>query len=168
MLINLRPQAGLDYRPGDTFFTRRPDSLLSDGIDWFTRGDATGLVATHTGIVVKGGKVVEALPAGMVETDFAELLADPDVLVWVKTPAGQTPESAEWICKRIRSHKNKGYDWLGLVLFKFGIHSAKDLFCSESVAQVLSKCPYLDWVIPDSPHDWSPQRLNAHPTLWRN
>lgn len=98
MFCNLTPRFGRDYWVGDVVCTRLPGAFLSHNIAMDTYRDkvlAGELVASHTGVIVSETHLVEATTPVVRRWPLAEYVRDPETLLWIKRPLGQTRASGE-------------------------------------------------------------------------
>ncbi|MFH2126990.1 MAG: hypothetical protein ABIK12_10765 [Pseudomonadota bacterium] len=98
MFCKLTPRFGRDYWVGDVGFFRQPGAFLSHNISMDTYRDmvlAGELVASHTGVIVSETHLVEATTPVVRRWPLAEYFRDPETLLWIKRPLGQTRASGE-------------------------------------------------------------------------
>lgn len=184
MLVVLPPYSSEQIRPGQVGFFSS-DTFMGDGIARETDGADYGegqLVATHVGIILEDLHVAEAWWPGWRIAPLSPRLALRDPLIWVKTPAGQTPESARELCRMARGLEGTDYDVGGVAAFLFSdqddlgvdaswLEDPQKLFCSEGVAMLLMQTEHLRSVpLPESfkrvhPSRRSPEGLNESP-IW--
>ncbi|KMY66475.1 hypothetical protein AAU61_15005 [Desulfocarbo indianensis] len=184
MLVLPLPQSAALLEPGQVFFSLG-EGYLSHNIAMETGQEpyqAGLLVPTHCGIVLEDGYVAEAWYPRFRVVALHERLEKREPLVWLKTPAGQTRESAEELCRRARELEGVEYDAWGVLGFTLSDkddngQSANRLedpakhFCSEGVDLLLRATEHLRTVA--LPKAWklvhpswrSPQGLNVSP-IW--
>lgn len=157
MLCIPAPSYGHDYTAADVFFTTHTGSALGSGflshnIAMATAGAAWlagGLVATHAGVVIGPGRGVEANGDGVQSVALDQYLGQREALLWVATPAGQTPAAVTALVDAALKAANRGvgYDYrllLGMGLA--GVNPGPDahfwddsgrVICSEFVGGLL-------------------------------
>lgn len=186
MLVVLPPHSNTILEPGQVFFS------LDDGFLSHNIADETGeedyeaglLVASHCGIVLEDGYVAEAWWPTWRVVPFGPRLQTRTPWVWVKTPAGQTPESAAELCRLALQLDGTPYDTWGVVGFTLsdkddqgreenGLSDSEKYFCSEGVDTLLRATEHLRTV--SLPKGWkmvhpswrSPQGLNVS-QIWED
>jgi len=140
------------------------------------------LVASHCGIVLEEGYVAEAWWPAWRLTSLVPRLHARFPWIWVKTPVGQTPESAAELCRLARDLDGTPYDTWGVVGFALSgqddkgrqenrLNDPEKYFCSEGVDTLLRATDHLRTV--QLPPAWklvhpswrTPQGLNLSP-IW--
>lgn len=170
--------------PGQVFFSMG-EGFVSHNIATETGRElyqAGLLVATHCGVVLEDGYVAEAWYPRFRIVPLRERLEKRAPLIWLKTPAGQTRESAAELCRRARELEGVEYDTWGVVGFTLSdqddvgqhenrLNNPAKYFCSEAVDSLLRDTEHLRTVA--LPKAWklvhsswrSPQGLNVSP-IW--
>jgi hypothetical protein len=140
------------------------------------------LVASHCGVVLEDGYCAEAAWPTWRVVSMIPRLHTRWPMIWTKTPAGQTPESAAELCRLARELEGTPYDTWGVMGFALsdkddkgqeenGLNDPKKFFCSEGVDTLLRATEYLRAVkLPEAfklvhPSWRSPQGLNVSP-VW--
>lgn len=158
MLAVLNPKQGIHYQPGDVFFTRSPDVLLSDLIDLVTHGPS------HTGFITEYNTAIAATWPHVKRFDLKEYFKDDQKLVWVRRIRGMTSTIAREVCLAAAQLIGRDYDLGGMVCFPWGGLNRKDAyFCSELVASVLRIAGPMEvrhLFIDKAPGEWSPADLH--------
>ncbi len=184
-LVILPPNCQALLEPGQVFFSMG-DGFVSDSIALETAReayDAGLLVATHVGIVLEDGYCAEAAWPEWRVAPLGPRLQGRTPLIWLKTPAGQTPEAAAELCRLARELEGTPYDTWAVTL-GFPLSDDDDngrapnfaedpgrLFCSEGVDTLLRRTEHLRTVpLPEAfkavhPSWRSPQGLNLAP-IW--
>lgn len=152
------PEYGVNYDRGWVGFSRR-QTLFSNGIVFFTRDEAEGLVPSHSFIVVDSTYLIEASAGGVHMTPLHKYFDDIRVQVFFKKPLGINEDKANRIVAEAMKWIGKGYDYslmfsfieryiikkiLGDELYKKvpSIWNAEDrVLCSELVSLALRAVP---------------------------
>lgn len=184
MLIIVPPHSALHLEPGQVFFSLG-EGFISRSIALETSRDAYEadlLVASHCGIVLEDGYVAEAWWPEWRVVSILPRLRTRKPLVWVKTPAGQTPESAAELCCLARDLAGTPYDTWSVMGFTLsdkddqcpeqnGLDDPEKYFCSEGVDTLLRATEHLRTIaLPKAfkmvhPSWRSPEGLNLSP-IW--
>lgn len=184
MLVILPPHSSLMLEPGQVFFSL-DDGFLSHSIATETGEQNYNdnlLVASHCGIVLENGYVAEAWWPEWRVVSILPRLQERTPWVWVKTPAGQTRDSAAKLCRLARELAGTDYDTFGVLGFTLSdkddqgqsenkLSDPEKLFCSEGVVTLLLATEHLRTEpLPDvfktvHPSWRSPQGLSVSP-IW--
>jgi len=183
----LEPMYKSNYQIGDVGFTARPGTFLHNNIALETdraSQEAGRLVPSHALLITGPNQMVEATWPNVHETELAPLIEDPEALLWVCRPLGQTEAAINESVRLARDiAKDKApYDWQAHLGFLASDQDGADgkpnsfqrdkaWFCSELVFFVLKATARLravQW--PEKVATWpkgfvSPDRLYDFP-IW--
>jgi hypothetical protein len=88
-MINKKPVYGVDYKPGQVYFTYTDHSFISVGIAWFQyRSEFLKAKdkVSHCGIVIAEGQGISAQPQGIDYEDLNAIFDNPDKHIFFREP----------------------------------------------------------------------------------
>lgn len=163
------PEYGVNYCRGWIGFTFTDDSIISQGVAWFSRTSSIEgkQKVSHTLICTGPDNCIEAQPRGVVRSDLEKYFNDPHVHIFFRRPKGFSLAMQQRIIDAAEQHIGDKYGYgliladlmagsfLGRVLNRLlcnapnkmvsgWLDSKKSEICSELVALSLKADPSLD------------------------
>jgi hypothetical protein len=182
MKISLTPKFNVNYRVGQTMFCFKSDSLLSNGIVFFTNMSYPNLQRfSHCGIVTGKEEITEMTADGCIKSNLLKYTEDPKCEVSFKEPELLEKMGTDYLLKNIEMDRGiKKYDYklfIGNIIAKIFPEkyrdyilerfNAKDRYiCSEAVFRWYWNCLLIKTIFYKPLCEWNPSNL-FHAKFWK-
>ena len=167
---------GVNYGPAYIGFSFRDNNLFSKGIAYFTRGEYSGIVPSHSFIVKNEHEIIEATWPKVKVTPIEKYFNDPHLIIFFKKPVNLGIKEINSIIFSATMHLERKYDvgllnyyLLRIILRWFGnwepfkrrsswFDTPEAWVCSELVAYCLSSVDLYTHLFPLS--DYHPSKID--------